>query len=775
MKARVGILLVGWALLCGATKAQAADADRHVSIWIISAEGAGPNDIAQGEDLPARMEALRLSLAGTRVRLLNVEAPLAAKTSSWFPEYTVPNFQAVASQRTTFAALARFAAQNNVDINLRVITWRESVDLLRAARTAGPDGLPDVMEVGRTWSGYLAANGKIRSRPDWQKRRGNWRDVLGVPACALPLITDVRLLFYWKRLPSASPDSPALSLNNSSWPTLLDSVRGGTSSGETVAFPIGNSLNLLFDYMSLAMAGRSQSVFHKDVFGTRLSLSSQSALSVPVYLAGHSSVPFSKNEGRQLISFPEATHEEEVRTFVNGGYRATLEPASFMSRWAYDFYGRQQNTDKAKRFWDYAAAVIPPGNYLGGGEFVVLSKKPDPEVAFKLADFLAIDPEYTAMLGRAGFLASGKSDYGTDAVVASLIRDEGDVRDARIFGETVRKAIDQGRGYPDLERWPVIEDPSVLDRLQGVWRRMAKGDVVGVRQEAKEVDWVVNSQVYLPSRALNALIQSWRWDALIFSTATFLLVLAGLHRRRLQQVERQFNMRLEERLNERTRIARDLHDTLLQTFNALLPHLQTVSNALPSRPDEAKRRVDRVIEQATSAITDGRDAVHALRSGGSVATDLDQAISSFAKELLSSAASEPVPEIHVQVEGKLTSLNPIVRDEVYRIAAEAIRNAVRHANARRIEVEVRYDEQRLRLRIGDNGTGIDPTILNLEHKAGHWGLRGMRERAKLVGGTLGLWSQPNVGTEIELIIPAASVYAKPPSLRWSILSRFRQR
>ena len=775
MRVCAAILLLAWGLLCGAAKAQAAGGDRHLSIWIISAEGAGPNDIAQGEDLPARMEALRLSLAGTRVRLLNVEQPLAAKTASWFPEYTVPNFQAVASQRTAFTTLARFAAQNNVDIVLRVITWRESADLLRAARTTGPDALPDVMEIGTTWSGYLAASGRIRSRPDWQKSKGNWRDVLSVPACALPLITEVRLLFYWKRLPSAAPDSPPLTVNNASWPDILDSVRSGTSSGETVAFPIGNSVNLLHDYVSLVMAGGSPFVLHKDLFGSRLSLSSESALSMPVYLAEHSSVPLGKGEARQLVSFPEGTHEDVTRTFVNGGYRATVEPASFMTRWAYDFYGRQRNADKAKRFWDYAAAVIPPGNYLGGGEFVVLSKKPDPEVAFKLADFLATDPEYTAMLGRAGFLASGKPDYGTNAVVASLIRDEGDVRDARIFGETVRKAINQGHGYPDLERWPVIEDPTVLDKLQGVWRRMAKGDVVGVRQEAKEVDWMVNSQVYLPSRALNALIQSWRWDALIFSTATFLLVLAGLHRRRLQQVERQFNMRLEERLNERTRIARDLHDTLLQTFNALLPHLQTVSNVLPSRPDEAKRRVDRVIEQATSAITDGRDAVHALRSGGSAATDLHRAISNFAKELLSSAASEPIPEIHVQVEGKLTLLNPIVRDEVYRIAAEAIRNAVRHANARRIEVEVRYDEQRLRLRIGDDGTGIDPAILNLEHKAGHWGLRGMRERAKLVGGTLGLWSQPNVGTEIELIIPAASVYSKPPSVRWSILSRFRQR
>jgi len=195
---------------------------------------------------------------------------------------------------------------------------------------------------------------------------------------------------------------------------------------------------------------------------------------------------------------------------------------------------------------------------------------------------------------------------------------------------------------------------------------------------------------------------------------------------------------------------------------------------LPSQPDEAKRRVDHAIEQATNAITDGRDTVHALRSGGSAATDLDLAIGNFAKELLSGTTSEPVPEIHVQVEGKPTLLNPIVRDEAYRIATEAVRNAIRHANARRIEVEIRFDEQHLRLRIGDNGTGIDPAILNRDHKAGHWGLRGMRERAKLVGGALEVWSQPNVGTEIELSIPAAIVFAKPPSARSSFLSRFRR-
>ena len=260
----------------------------------------------------------------------------------------------------------------------------------------------------------------------------------------------------------------------------------------------------------------------------------------------------------------------------------------------------------------------------------------------------------------------------------------------------------------------------------------------------------------------------------ICCVAALLLLLLAAYLLRVRQLEAQFAAGLEARVDERTRIARDLHDTLLQTFNALLPYLQTVSNVLPSQPDEAKRRVDHAIEQATNAITDGRDTVHALRSGGSAATDLDLAIGNFAKELLSGTTSEPVPEIHVQVEGKPTLLNPIVRDEAYRIATEAVRNAIRHANARRIEVEIRFDEQHLRLRIGDNGTGIHPAILNRDHKAGHWGLRGMRERAKLVGGELEVWSQPNVGTEIELSIPAAIVFAKPPSARSSFLSRFRR-
>jgi signal transduction histidine kinase len=511
------------------------------------------------------------------------------------------------------------------------------------------------------------------------------------------------------------------------------------------------------------MAGGNQSVLHKDLFGTRLSLSSESALNVPIYLA-EQSVSSGKGEGRQLVSFPEATHEEETRTFVNGGYRATLEPASFMTRWAYDFYERQRKTDKPKRFWDYAAAVVPPGNFLGGGEFVVLSAKPDPEMAFKLADFLATDPEYTAMLGGAGFLASGKPGHGTDALVASLIKGEGDVQDARIFGETVRKAIDQGHRVPDFDRWGlVIENPTTLDKLQRVWRRMAEGDVAGVRQEAKEVDWSVNSQVYLPSRVLNALIQSWRWVALILSMATFLLVLGWLHRQRLQQVERQFNMRLEERLNERTRIARDLHDTLLQSFQGLLLRFDVATNLLPERPDEARKRLKSAIDQAEVAIIEGRDAVQGLRSSTVLTNDLALAISALGEELATGESNPNHAVFHVAVEGTSRDLHPISRDEIFRIAGEAMRNAFKHAQAQRIEVEIQYHDRHFRLSVRDDGKGMDCKFVNEGGRVGHYGLRGMHERAKLLGGELTVRSQLDSGTEVKLSLPAANTYATSDS------------
>jgi len=234
-----------------------------------------------------------------------------------------------------------------------------------------------------------------------------------------------------------------------------------------------------------------------------------------------------------------------------------------------------------------------------------------------------------------------------------------------------------------------------------------------------------------------------------------------LHRLRLRQVEQQFNVALDARVDERTRIARDLHDTLLQSFQGLLLRFQAASNLLPAHPSEAKERVDSAIEQGSAAIAEGREAVYELRSTGPGTTDLPQAIRNFAQEQLTQLTPETHPDCRVQVEGVAIPLNPIVRDEIFRIVVEALRNAVRHAEAKQIEVEIEYEEQQLRVRVCDDGKGIDQAIAMKAHSLGHWGLRGMEERAKLVGGRLEIRSKSGSGTEVVLTVPGGSAYATP--------------
>jgi signal transduction histidine kinase len=202
-----------------------------------------------------------------------------------------------------------------------------------------------------------------------------------------------------------------------------------------------------------------------------------------------------------------------------------------------------------------------------------------------------------------------------------------------------------------------------------------------------------------------------------------------------------------------------LHDTLLQSFHGLLLRFQTASELFPTRPAEAKQALDSAIEQAAQAITEGRDAVQGLRSSTVVTNDLALAINTLGEELAGGETNPHVAEFRVGVEGTPRELHPILRDEVYRIAGEALRNAFRHAGARRIEVEIRYDERQFGLRVRDDGKGIDSKLLNDDKRPGHYGMRGMRERAKLLGGEMTVWSELDSGTEVELNIPAANAYA----------------
>jgi len=243
--------------------------------------------------------------------------------------------------------------------------------------------------------------------------------------------------------------------------------------------------------------------------------------------------------------------------------------------------------------------------------------------------------------------------------------------------------------------------------------------------------------------------------------AAFLALLWVAYQLRVRQLAAQFNMRMEERVSERTRIARDLHDTLLQSFQGVLPRFQAAIYKLPEHPADARETLEAAVDQASQAITEGRDAVQGLRASTVEKNDLALAIRGVAEELASVDSHQSSPTFQVAVQGTPRNLHPILRDEVYRIAVEALRNAFRHAQANQVEVELRYDEKDFRLRIRDDGRGIHREVLSGDGRAGHFGLHGMRERAKLVGGDLTIWSEADSGTEVELSIPASRAYTRP--------------
>lgn len=185
---------------------------------------------------------------------------------------------------------------------------------------------------------------------------------------------------------------------------------------------------------------------------------------------------------------------------------------------------------------------------------------------------------------------------------------------------------------------------------------------------------------------------------------------------------------------------------------------QTVLDFLPTRSKEAREVLAGAIEQANKAITEGREAVEGLRSSTQESSELVLAIRSLGEEFAAADDAQSVA-FRVDAEGTPRPLHGIVRDEIYRIAGEALRNAFQHSHARRIEVEFHYNDRDLRPQVRDNGVGIDARALADGGQPGHRGLPGMRERAELIGGKLTVWSAPDSGTEIEFRLPAALAYS----------------
>jgi signal transduction histidine kinase len=240
---------------------------------------------------------------------------------------------------------------------------------------------------------------------------------------------------------------------------------------------------------------------------------------------------------------------------------------------------------------------------------------------------------------------------------------------------------------------------------------------------------------------------------------SFLALLWIGYQFRLRQLQQTFNMRMAERVEERTRIARELHDTLLQSFQGLMFSFQAARNLLPGRTEEAIRTLDSAIRGGDEAVAEGRDAIQNLRLG-SDQRRLEDLLTATGQELRDAQDGSSRPAVfQVIIEGQPRTLDPLLQDEIYRIAREVLRNAFQHACASRIEAAIHYDPNLFRLRIRDDGKGIDPTVLQDGARTGHWGLPGIRERAKRIGARLALWSESGAGTEVELTVPASVAYA----------------
>ena len=261
-----------------------------------------------------------------------------------------------------------------------------------------------------------------------------------------------------------------------------------------------------------------------------------------------------------------------------------------------------------------------------------------------------------------------------------------------------------------------------------------------------------------------AYYQTW-WFRLFYIALAF-GALWLLYLYRLQQAKAQIQERLGAQMEERERIARELHDTLLQGFQGLMLRLQGVIKTLPQQ-EPAYQMMEKVLDRADEVLQEGRQRVRELRAEGMSGNDLIEALIESGEEL----AQGQDALFSLAVVGTPQTLNPIVCNEAYRIAQEAISNAFRHSNGSEIDVEVTYSSERLSLRVCDNGRGMSEDIL-ASGRAGHWGLSGMRERAQKIGATLSLWSRPGGGTEIDLSVPSKIAY--PQGRRMTPLKHLRR-
>jgi signal transduction histidine kinase len=240
----------------------------------------------------------------------------------------------------------------------------------------------------------------------------------------------------------------------------------------------------------------------------------------------------------------------------------------------------------------------------------------------------------------------------------------------------------------------------------------------------------------------------------------------GFYYLRLHQLTKQMNLRFEERLAERMRVAQELHDTLLQGVISASMQLSVAVDYLPADAP-ARPALDHILDLLGRVMKEGRNTLLGLRLSNKGARDIQLAFLRIPEEL----GLDPKAAYRVVVEGSPMPLQAVIYDEVYSIGREALVNAFRHSGANSVEVELEYAANRMRVLVRDDGCGINPEVLR-SGRVGHWGLSGMRERAEGMGAKFRVMSGAEAGTEVELSVPGHIAFqSRPSNGRWKWLPK----
>jgi signal transduction histidine kinase len=261
-----------------------------------------------------------------------------------------------------------------------------------------------------------------------------------------------------------------------------------------------------------------------------------------------------------------------------------------------------------------------------------------------------------------------------------------------------------------------------------------------------------------PGRQLRiTMLPPW-WGTWEFRTTVGLVIVLvawWLYRLRVRYVLHQLTIRMDERLSERTRIAQELHDTVLQGLSSASLQLEVADRQIGS-DSGAKPLIQRVSQMLRQLMDEGRHTVQGLRRRHPEEENLQRALIQISKDL----AGEGKVKHQMVVEGTPRPLQSLARDEIYRIGAEALANAFRHSHGSAVETVLEYGRDHVRLLVRDDGQGIGDEVLNAGRE-GHFGLSGMRERAAKIGARLRVRTAAGAGTEIDLIVPALTAFERP--------------